>query len=208
MVLGNSRSTYIEFTKRCDIHSFLRCMIHAFEYFKGIPRVMLTDHMKTVILGMRMIKSRAGTSLYEDFAASIGLVTKVCRVRRPQTKGKVERAVRFVKENFIPGRKFVDIGDLNRQAQVWCDEINLRIHGTTGERPIDRLSEEELQTLPSDDRWAKYCREVRRVSRGGFESYDGVRCGVPWQYSGREVTVRNCNGWIEIWVDHLQVARH
>lgn len=208
MVLGYSRSTYIEFTKRCDIHSFLRCMIHAFEYFNGIPRVMLTDHMKTVILGMGDDKKPNWHPLYEDFAASIGLVTKVCRVRRPQTKGKVERAVRFVKENFIPGRQFVDIGDLNRQARVWCDEVNRRIHGTTGERPCDRLSEEELHSLPSDDRWAKYRREVRRVSRDGFVSYDGVRYGVPWQYSGREVSVRDCNGWIEIWVDHVQVAKH
>lgn len=208
MVLGYSRATYIEFTKRCDIHSFLRCMIHAFEYFNGIPRVMLTDHMKTVILGMGDDKKPRWHPLYEDFAASIGLLTKVCRVRRPQTKGKVERAVRFVKENFIPGRQFVDIGDLNRQARAWCEEVNRRVHGTTGERPCDRLSNEELQSLPSDDRWAKYRREVRRVSRDGFVSYDGVRYGVPWQYSGREVAVRDCNGWIEIWVDHLQVARH
>lgn len=73
MVLGYSRSTYIEFTKRCDIHSFLRCMIHAFEYFNGIPRVMLTDHMKTVILGMGDDKKPRWHPLYEDFAASIGL---------------------------------------------------------------------------------------------------------------------------------------
>jgi transposase len=208
MVLAYSRATYIEFTKRCDIHSFLRCLIHAFEYFNGIPRVMLTDHMKTVILGMGDDKKPRWHPLFEDFAASIGLLTKVCRVRRPQTKGKVERAVRFVKENFIPGRKFVDIGDLNRQAIVWCEEANRRVHGTTGERPCDRLPGEELQSLPSDDRWAKYRREVRRVSRDGFVSYDGVRYGVPWQYSGREVTVRDCNGWIEVWVENLQVARH
>jgi transposase len=208
MVLGYSRATYIEFTKRCDIHSFLRCMIHAFEYFNGIPQVMLTDHMKTVILGVDDDKKPRWQPLYEDFAASIGLATKVCRVRRPQTKGKVERAVRFVKENFIPGRTFIDIGDLNRQARAWCEEINRRVHGTTGERPCDRLATEELQPLPRQEHWAKYRREVRRVSRDGFVSYDGVRYGVPWKYSNREVTVRDCNGWIEIWVDQLQVARH
>jgi transposase len=199
MVLGYSRATYIEFTKRCDIHSFLRCLIHAFEYFNGIPRIMLTDHMKTVILGRGDDLKPRWHPLFEDFAASIGLLTKVCRVRRPQTKGKVERAVRYVKENFIPGRKFVDVGDLNRQALAWCEEINKRIHGTTGERPCDRLLSEDLQTLPPSERWAKYRRELRRVSRDGFVSYDGVRYGVPWIYSGREATVRNCNGWIEIW---------
>jgi transposase len=208
MVLAYSRATYIEFTNRCDIHSFLRCMIHAFEYFGGIPQVMLTDRMKTVILGVGDDQKPRWHSLYEDFAAGIGLVTKVCRVRRPQTKGKVERAVRYVKENFIPGRKFLDVGDLNRQARAWCDEANARIHGTTGERPCDRLADENLQTLPPADRWDKYRREVRRVSRDGFVSYDGVRYGVPWKYSGRDVTVRDCNGWIEIWTDNVQIARH
>jgi len=59
------------------------------QYFNGIPQVMLTDHMKTVILEMGDDKKPRWQSLYEDFAASIGLVTKVCRVRRPQTKGKL-----------------------------------------------------------------------------------------------------------------------
>jgi len=52
MVLGYSRAMYIEFVQRCDIHSFLRCLIHALEYFGGVPKTMLTDQMKTVILGM------------------------------------------------------------------------------------------------------------------------------------------------------------
>jgi transposase len=52
MVLGYSLAMYIEFTKRCDIHSFLRCLMNALEYFGGVPNTMLTDLMKTVILGI------------------------------------------------------------------------------------------------------------------------------------------------------------
>lgn len=88
MILGNSRCKYVEFTKRCDIYSLLRCMVNAFEYFGGVPKVVLTDRMKTVING-----SDAGkpiwNSRFEDFAADMGFVPKVCRVKRPQTKGKV-----------------------------------------------------------------------------------------------------------------------
>lgn len=51
MVLGHSRATYIKFTRRCDIHSFLRCFVHALEHFGGVPKVVLTDRMKTVVLG-------------------------------------------------------------------------------------------------------------------------------------------------------------
>lgn len=208
MVLGYSRAMYIEFTKRCDIHSFLRCMINALEYFGGVPKTMLTDQMKTVILGMGDDRKPRWHPLFEDFAATVGMVPKVCRVRRPQTKGKVERMVRYIEQNLMPGRRFTDIDDLNRQARQWCDEQNQRIHGTTGERPVDRLVQEQLGSLPSSDRLAKYRFEVRKASRDGFVSYDGVKYGVPWQYSGREVNVRDINGFIEIYWEKDLIARH
>lgn len=208
MVLGYSRAMYIEFTKRCDIHSFLRCMVNALEYFGGVPKTMLTDQMKTVILGMGDNRKPRWHPLFEDFAATVGMVPKVCRVRRPQTKGKVERTVRFIEQNFMPGRRFTDVEDLNRQARQWCDEQNRRIHGTTGERPIDRLVEEQLGTLPPADHLAKYRFEVRKASRDGFVSYDGVRYGIPWQYSGREVKVRDINGFIEIYWEKELIAQH
>lgn len=208
MVLGYSRAMYVEFTKRCDIYSFLRCLIHAFEYFGGIPKIMLTDQMKTVVLGMGDDRRPKWHPLFADFAAALGIIPKVCRVRRPQTKGKVERGVQFVKRNFIPGRRFIDLGDLNRQALSWCDEKNRRIHGTTGERPCDRLAKEALHPLPAPDRWAKYLHEPRRVSKDAFVSYGGVRYGVPWRYSGRDVMVREVNGWVEIWAGHECIARH
>jgi len=208
MVLGYSRAMYIEFAKRCDIHSFLRCMVNALEYFGGVPKTMLTDQMKTVILGMGDNRKPRWHPLFEDFAATVGMVPKVCRGRRPQTKGKVERTVRFIEQNFMPGRRFTDVEDLNRQARQWCDEQNRRIHGTTGERPIDRLVEEQLGTLPPADRLAKYRFEVRKASRDGFVSYDGVRYGIPWQYSGREVKVRDINGFIEIYWEKELIAQH
>jgi transposase len=208
LVLGYSRTTYIEFAKRCDIHSFLRCLIHAFEYVGGIPKIMLTDQMKTVVLGKESDGSPRWHRLFADFATAIGLVPKVCKVRRPETKGKVERGVAYVKKNFIPGRRFLDLQDLNQQALHWCERINRRIHGTTGERPFDRLREENLASIPPAERWEKYLYEPRQVSRDAFVSYGGVRYGVPWRHSGREVTVREVNGWVEIWAEGSCIARH
>lgn len=101
----------------------------------------------------------------------------------------------------MPGRQFTDLGDLNRQARQWCDEQNCRIHGTTGERPVDRLQLEAFQPLPSSDRWAKFRFEPRKASRDGFVSYDGVRYGIPWRFSGREVQVREVNGVVEIYYE-------
>ena len=65
---------------------------------------------------------------YEIFMKTIGFHTKLCKCRHPFTKGKVERLVRFVKENFIVGRTFGNITDLNCDALIWCNEQNGRYH--------------------------------------------------------------------------------
>jgi len=91
--------------------------------------------MKTVIDG-----SEAGKPLwnkrFEDFASDMGFIPKVCRPKRPQTKGKVERLVDYVKDNFLPGRTFTDAEDLNRHAIAWCQKADSKMHGTTGEIPL------------------------------------------------------------------------
>jgi transposase len=115
IILGNSRMKYVEFTSRCDLNSLHRCIVNAFAYYGGMPQEILTDNMKTVVTGREAGKPIWNTR-FADFAADIGFTPKVCRVRSPQTKGKVERLVRYVKENFLPGRRFEDLDDLNRQV--------------------------------------------------------------------------------------------
>ncbi|AEM77865.1 IS21 family transposase [Thermoanaerobacter wiegelii] len=208
MVLGYSRAMYVEFTNRCDVHTFNRCLIHGFEYFGGVTDVVLSDRMRTVIIGTDANKKPLWNPVFEDLAATLGFVPKVCKARRPQTKGKVESGIDFVKDNFLPGRRFLDYGDLNRQAVEWCDKKNRRVHGTTGERPIDRLKRENLKPLPPLDKYQKFLEEPRKVHKDGLLSYDGVRYGVPWQYSGKEVVVREKNGKIEVLYDSKIIAVH
>jgi transposase len=205
MILGHSRAKYVEFTKRCDFYSLLRCIVNAFEYFRGVPEIVLTDNMKTVIDG-----SEAGKPLwnrrFESFAADMGFVPKVCRPRRPQTKGKVERLVDYVKDNFLPGRHFTDADDLNRQAIVWCRHVDGKRHGTTGEIPLHALKQEPLLPLPEIAVRNKYRWETRKISRDGFASFDGARYGVPWEYSGKEVRVRVCGENFEAYDGEVRIT--
>ena len=205
IILGNSRVKYVEFTKRCDFYSLLRCIVNAFEYFGGVPEVVLTDRMKTVILGME-----AGTPIwnkgFEYFAADMGFVSKVCRPRRPQTKGKVERLVDYLKDNFLPGRQFVDLEDLNNQALQWCKHVDSKIHGTTGEIPLVAIRKELLLPLPDKTVRDKYRWETRKVTREGFISFDGAKYGAPWQYSGREVRVRICGDYFEAYDGEVRIV--
>lgn len=207
MVMGSSRARYVEFTKRCDFYSLLRCMVNAFEYYGGVPEVVLTDNMKTAIDGREAGKP-LWNSRFEDFAADLGFVPKVCRPRRPQTKGKVERLVDYVKDNFLPGRQFRDIDDLNGQGRDWCRHVNSKVHGTTGEVPLLALAKEPLLRLPALAIREKYRWETRKVSREGFISFDGARYGVPWQYSGKEVRVRILNDHFEAYDGEVRIAYH
>lgn len=207
MILGYSRAKYIEFVKRCDLRSMERCMLNAFQYFGGVPREVLTDNMKTVVAGREAGKVIWNTQ-FSDFAVEMGFVPKVCRVRAPQTKGKVERLVRYVKENFFPGRSFVDLEDLNRQAIAWCKSVDSRPHGTTCKIPLQKLAQEELFSLPSQEIQDRYRWEMRTVTRDGLVSFDGIRYGVPWQYSGKEVQVRAVKGQLEIYYGEILLAQH
>ena len=204
MIMGNSRAKYVEFTKRCDYYSLVRCMLNAFEYFGGVPETVLTDHMKTVVIRVESGKAIFHTR-FSEFAADMGFVPKLCRVRRPQTKGKVERLVHFVKDNFLPGRKFIDLEDLNNQAIEWCKKADSKIHGTTGEIPLKALAKEPLLPLPEASTRDGYRWETRKVTRDGFVSYDGVRYGVDWQYSNREVRVRAIRGNFEVYDGEFRI---
>jgi len=78
MILGHSRAMDVEFTRRCDIYSFLRCLAHALEYFGGVPNVILTDRMKTVLLGINDDRTPNWHPLFQDFALTAGFIPRVC----------------------------------------------------------------------------------------------------------------------------------
>ena len=207
MILGHSRVKYVEFARRCDLNSLQRCIVNALSYFGGVPEEVLTDNMKTVVTGRQGGKAVWNTR-FEDFATEIGFTPKVCRIRSPQTKGKVERLVHYVKNNFLPGRIFEDLSDLNRQTLEWCIAADEKSHGTTRKIPLRELSGESLRPLPSQQILDKYRWESRLVARDGMVSFDGVRYGVPWQYSGKEVQVRLCSGFIEVYYGMTLLAKH
>ena len=117
--------------------------------------------------------------LFADFMASIGVAPRVCKAYTPQTKGKIERTVGFVKQSFWAGVSFTDVDDLNRQAHVWCERINGRVHRTTHERPRERREQEPLAPLPEAFAWERFATEERKVSWDGYLSYDGVLYGLP-----------------------------
>jgi len=169
MTLGYSRDMYVEFTNRADIGSFLRCMTNALLHFGGCTKYMLFDNPKIVVLEREKDDDPKWNPLFAVFAPTVGFTPRLCRYRRPQTKGKVESGIKYVKGNFWPGRRFTDLTDLNQQALAWCEQKSRRVHGTTGERPCDRRSAEKarLQPLPDPVALARLITETRTLGPPG-----------------------------------------
>lgn len=122
---------------------------------------------------------------YEAFMKAVGFQTKLCKPRHPFTKGKVERLVRFVKENFLVDRTFQNISDLNWAALNWCNTQNAVFHRALGFVPQEIHFKDcaaVLRELSIDSAIRGYLCPERRLSFDGFVSYEGIRFGVPSDY--------------------------
>jgi len=191
MTLGWSRAMYAEFTVSADAAWWLRCHVHAFAYFGGVPRAILHDNLKTAVLARDADGTVHWNARYLDLADYYGFSPKACQPYRPQTKGKVEAGIRYVRGNFWLGLHYVDLADLNQKCRAWLDDTaNVRVHGTTGEVPFERLSRERLQPLGGKPDYDTSLVSYRRVSKDCFVSYDGNYYSVPWPYVHKTIEVR------------------
>ncbi len=115
-----------------------------------MPPELLFDQMKTVVTSDDR-SSGGGLVMNAEFlrfAGHWGFAPRSCRPYRARTKGKVERPIRYVRESFFYERTFINDADLNEQADRWTEgTANVRLHGTTRERPVDRFERDERQTL-------------------------------------------------------------
>ena len=207
MILGYSQMRYIEFVTDMSTTTLIKCHINAFRYFGGYPEEILYDNMKQVVVKRMMKQSESELNKqFEDFAGFYGFKPVLCRPYRGQTKGKVERTVRYVRENFMVGIKYNSLSDLNSQAHAWCNKINVKIHGTTNERPIDRLPEENL--LPLKREYILDKMNLRKVEKDCLISYAGNKYSVPAEYVGKDVTVIVLEHMLAAYFEGKQIALH
>lgn len=146
VVLGYSRLLWVKFYSKSDMRVLISGLEEAFAFFGGVPRELLFDQMASVITadlrdqGDRLIENAE----FLRFSAHWGFRIRAGRPYRAQTKGKVERPVRYLRGNFLYGREFLGDADLDAQTGSWLEgTANVRIHGTTKERPIERFLRDE-----------------------------------------------------------------
>ncbi len=191
MVLGYSRMRYVEFTLHIDVHTLIQCHLNAFDYFGGYTKEILYDNMKQIVLKRAPVSSDSiWNPDFEDFFKHYGFIPRLCRPYRPQTKGKIENSVGFVKRDFLMGSEFHSFSDLNHQAQIWLARINSTIHGTTNEIPMERLSKEGLKNYDAVPPYHNIRNESRKISRDSYVSYLGNRYSVPYRFAGRNCSLQ------------------
>jgi len=204
MVLGFSRMLFVHFTTSMKLAELLRCHVAAFDFFGGLPQELLYDNMKQVKLEPGVFHPT-----FVDFLRHYDLVAKTHRPRRPRTKGKVERMVGYVKGNFLAGRSFADLGDLNAQARQWLDTVaNVRVHATTGQRPVDLWPLEQLTPLGAVAPYRVVEPVVRKVSAEGFVRFGRSRYSVPPEAVGKTVVVLHDEQRVVIRMGDVILAEH
>ena len=169
--LGWSRAAYVQFVSDERVETLIACHEHAFLAFGGVTREVLYDNVKTVVVE-RDAYGRGRhrfNAAFRDFAGACGFRPKLCQPYRAQTKGKVERFIRYLRGSFwtpLSSRYaqdglVVDKETANIAVKRWLREVaNARVHATTGEIPAERLDEERahLQAIP-----APYLGRIMRV---------------------------------------------
>ena len=210
LVLGHSRYLWARFVEHQDLQTVLRCHIEAFERIGGVPKEILYDRMKTAVLGEAEERHIIYNAKLVALAKHYGFAPRACKPYRAQTKGKVERPFRYIRQDFFLARRFRNLGDLNVQLRHWLDTVaNVRLHGTTQRIVAEHYTEEKpsLQALPATV-FNGVIRLERRVSHEGLVSVGGNYYSVPDRTRRRVLEVHSLAHEVRIFEDGQLLAVH
>ena len=212
MTFSYSRKMYVEWYDRpIDTEIFIRFHQNAFSYIGGIPKEIVYDQTKLAVIRERYGEIEFNSAFY-GFSQWSGFKTYICNKADPETKGKVESSVRYVKRGFLPGRRFYDTRDLESQWFHWLHNIaDNKANETTGESPNARLEKERSYLKPLRDSIYTPGPSFREqpVYQDGFVKVLGNRYSVPWEHHRKKVKVRICDQTVEVYdFDRKHIFTH
>ena len=198
LVECHSRKMYLEFTHSQTLETFVRCHLHAFEALGGCARELWFDNLLTVVAERQGNLVRFNPR-FLAFAREYDFIPRACHVRAAWEKGKVERAIGYVRQNFWPLRSFADLHDVNSQARRWLQEVaHQRKHAETGQTPQERFQAQALRPVPvlapdyRDSAEAMVHKDLRLT-------FDGNRYCVPPRYVGHKLTIKADSSQVAIY---------
>jgi len=210
MVLSYSRQIFLRFFLDARIENFLRGHEAAFRSFGGISRVVLYDNLKSAVLERHGDAIRFNPALL-DFAAHYRFEPRPVAVRRGNEKGRVERAIQYCRTSFFAARSFVDLDDLNAQADAWCQGIaaDRRCPEDPAHTVREAAAEEAplLLTLP-DNPYPVVERVPVSVGKTPYVRFDLNDYSIPHIHVRRTLTVLAEPGTLRIVDGQNVIATH
>ncbi|MGE0397193.1 MAG: IS21 family transposase [Kofleriaceae bacterium] len=187
MVLGHSRAMWGEFVLDLSVHSLCRSLVRASVALGGVPRQWLFDNPKTVVLERVGPVARFHPTLVA-LCAAMRAEPKLCAVAKPEHKGKVERAIRYLRDRFLAGRTITGVDEGNRALARFVDEIaHKRPHPTIAQRTVgDVFAEEKSRLLALPAPLPETARvEPVQIDRQAFVRVDTNRYSVPSDHADK-----------------------
>lgn len=211
--LGYSRRLHVRAYGHEKQDSWFDGMESAFRAFDGIPQEVLLVNARALILHHDPASREVVLHpRLHAFSRHWGFRVRACAPYRARTKGKDERGVGYVKKNAIAGRRFGSWAELEAHLEAWTREIaDARIHGTTGEAPIERFQRDEagaLKSLAGIPPFVTARDLVRRVGADCAVEVDGNAYSVPWRLIGERVRVTVGAGSLRVLYGGREVAVH
>ena len=210
VTLSYSRALYLEFFFDQTTENFLRGHVHAFESWKGQPRAILYDNLKSVVLERRGNQVLFNPRLLE-LSAHYHFAARPCQVSAGNEKGRVERAIRYVRDSFWAGRTFTTLAECNCQALAWRDQVahQRRWPGEDGRTVEQAFTEEQSRLLPlplhpfSTDRVQTVLSRKTIYVRFDLNDYS-----IPPEAIGRPLTLVASDSVIRILDGAVEIAHH
>jgi transposase len=211
--LGYSRRNFVAVFRHERQTAWMAGLEGAFAHFAGVPHEVLLDNAKPLVTHHdRETREVTFNERFHAFARYWGFRPRACAPCRARTKGKDENGVGYAKKNALAGRRFDSWEALEAHLAAWMRDIaDVRIHGTTGERPLDRFTRDEaaaLQPLNGRPPYHRLRELRRRVHAEGTVEIDTNRYSVPWRLIGTTVTVEVSDGVVRVLQAGTEVARH
>jgi transposase len=211
--LGYSRRLHVRAYGHERQDSWFAGLESTFRVFGGVPREVLLDNAKALILHHDPASREVVLHpRLHAFARHWGFRIRACAPYRARTKGKDERGVGYVKRNAIAGRRFATWSEMEAHLEAWTREIaDVRIHGTTGETPRQRFDRDEAAALRSPAGIPPFITArdlLRRVGADCAIEVDGNAYSVPWRLIGERVRVSVGSGSVRVLHAGRVVAEH
>lgn len=210
LVLSHSRALWGEFVIDLTVHSLCRSLVRAASFFGGVTRQWLFDNPKVVVLERRGDAVRFHPRLLE-LCGALRVEPRLCAVGRPEHKGRVERAIRYLRDRFLSGRVINGIEEGNRALRQFIDEIaHPRPHPTFASRTVSAvLGEERGRLLPLPPAMPPTdCVQAVPIDSQAFARFDTNRYSVPTAFAHRTITLTADDRQVRLLDGDHEVARH